>query len=83
MYTADDTPSVIVVRNKYAHARNGLCMLTIPKSVGNFKQESQGNGWFATDSQGCILTSDSDPKTGTFPQTGPTAGDSACTVKEV
>ena len=46
-------------------------------------KDSQGNGWFATDSQGHIGTLDGNTKTGTFHQTWVTAGDTACSVKEV
>ena len=44
------------------------------------KKDVQGNGPFATDSQGCIQMSDGDPRTRTFHQTRLTAGDTACNV---
>ena len=52
---------------------------------GNFKQvwDTQGDGEFATDSQGPLRTSDGDPRTRTFPQTRPTVGDTACSVKGI
>ena len=46
-------------------------------------RDQQGNGQFATDSQGCIQKSDGDPRTGTFHQTHVTADDIACNVNEV
>ena len=44
---------------------------------------SQVNGRFATDSQVCKLTTDNDERAGTFHQTQPTTGDTACSVKGV
>ena len=46
-------------------------------------QDPQGNGQFTNDSQGYILTTDGDPRTGTFPQTQVTAGDTTCSVNGV
>ena len=43
----------------------------------------QGNGWFATDSQGPIRMSDDDPRSGTFHQMQVTVGDTIYSVKEV
>ena len=43
----------------------------------------QGNGWFATDSQGRIRTSDGDPRTGMFHQMRVTTDDTACNVNGV
>ena len=66
-------PLLTVVRNQR--------MLTVLKPEANIKkfwkqlQESQGNGRFATYSQGRIQTSDGDPRTGTFHQTLVTACD--------
>ena len=65
------TPSITIVRTS-------LHTLTVPKS-----KESHGSVQFATDSQGRTQTSDIDPWTGTFPQTWPTVGDTACTVNRV
>ena len=42
-------------------------------------KDSQGNGQFATDSQGLKRMSDGNPRTGTFHQI--TVGDTACNVK--
>ena len=76
-------------RKSYAHARNRLRMLTVPKSEAEIlnslklPEDLQGNGQFATDSQGCLQTSDEDPRTGTFPQMRSTMGDTTCSVKGV
>ena len=43
----------------------------------------QGNGQFATDSQGHLRMSDGDPRTGTFPQMLVTTVDTACSVNGV
>ena len=43
----------------------------------------QGNGRFATDSQGRIQMSDGDPRTGMFPEMRVTMDDTACSVKVV
>ena len=73
--------------NLYAHTQNRLCMLIVPKSeaeiLNSLKllQDSQGNGQFTTDSQGHLQMSDDDSRTGTFDQTQPTKGDTACSVK--
>ena len=89
MYTVDHTFSVTVLGNSFVHAPNGLCMLTVPKAeveiLNSLKhlQDSQGNGVFTTYSQGHLWTSDHDPRTGTFTQTWPTTGDTACSVKGV
>ena len=64
-------------------------MLTVPKSeveiLNSLKilWDSQCNGRLTTDSQGCLRTSDGDPRTGTFPQMQPSAGDSVCNAKGV
>ena len=81
------TPSITVVRNLYAHTQNRLRMFIVPKSeaeiLNSLKllQDLQGNGQFTTDSQGHLQMSDSDSRTGTFPQMWPTEGDTACSVK--
>ena len=46
-------------------------------------KDDQGSLQFATDSQGHTRTSDGNPMTGTFPQTWPTTGDTACSVNGV
>ena len=80
---------VTVVRNAYAHAQNRLRMLTVPKSEAEILNALklpycvQGNGRFATDSQGRIQTSDRDPRTGTLHQTWVTAGETTCNVNRV
>ena len=82
------TPTVTIVRNVYVHARNRLRMFTVLKIEGQILnslklwQDSQGNGRFPTDAQGCILTTDGDPRTETFPLTWVTLV-TACTVIEV
>ena len=43
----------------------------------------QGNGRLATDLQGCIRTSNGDPRTETFSQMRVTMGHTACSVKGV
>ena len=64
-------------------------MLPAPKSeaensyILKLWQKAQGNERFATDSQGCIWTSDGDPRTGIFPQTWVTTDDTACSVTGV
>ena len=64
-------------------------MLIAPKSeleiLNSLKLpwDSQGNGRFTTDLQGRLWMSNSDPRTGTFPQMRPTVGDTACNVKGV
>ena len=64
-------------------------MLTVPKSeveiVNSLKLSycMQGNGQFATDSQGRLWTSDGGPRTGMFHQTWPTVANTTCNVKGV
>ena len=64
-------------------------MLTVPKSeaetlnILKLWPDSQGNGRFATDSQGHIRMSDGDLRAETFPQTWANTGDTACRVKGV
>ena len=64
LYTPWTTPSVTVARNSYMHAQNRPCMPTVHKSeveilnVLKLPQDVQGNGRFATVSQGRLQTSD-------------------------
>ena len=52
-------------------------------NISKLPQDTQGNGRFATDSQGCKQTSDGDPRTGMFHHTRPIGEDTACSVKGV
>ena len=69
--------------------QNRLRMLTVPRSEAENSNvlklwwDSQGNGRFATDSQGHLQMSDGDPRTVPFSPNVVTAGDTACSVNGV
>ena len=53
------------------------------KNFWKQSRDAQGNGWFATDSQGRIWTLDSDSRTGTFHQMRVSVSDTSCNVNGV
>ena len=71
------------------YAQNPLHMPRVPISEAEilnnlkFLYDSQGNRLFATDLQGCILVTDSGPRTGTFSHMRVTLGDTFCSVNGV
>ena len=60
--------------------QNCLHMLTVSKSEAEILKHIKHRTRKVMDDShtGCTQTSDSDPRTGTFPQTWPITGDTAC-----